>query len=221
MLTMHLPERTRMPDVAAPCTIILLRYCSRPTELDPGFLADTGLTKAEAEASTVAYNQTMKRMFDKLVGMGSFAWQLADEHWHIARKTSPEVCAATLREWCVPQPPQWNRAHFYRVSTDQASTNATDFTAEFLLTRGPYAWLGFGWSGCFTERRPRPEIWDLDYGTPQGPCVETGGEATGVFERNYSRATVTWDCPNGRGKITLFDSTDGTVGGTASTALAL
>jgi hypothetical protein len=48
-------------------------------------------------------------------------------------------------------------------STNQVSTNATDFTAEFLLTRGPYAWLGFGWSGCYTEPRPRPEVWDLDY----------------------------------------------------------
>ena len=73
----------------------------------------------------------------------------------------------------------------------------------FLSRAGPYAWLGFGWEGCFSEPRPRPELWDLDYGMPQGTCAELG--STGVFQRNYSRATVTWDCPNGRGEITLFD----------------
>lgn len=147
---------------------------SGPTELDPNFLADTGLTTESAAAAAVAWNKTMTRMFNKLVAMGGFAWQLADEHWHLVRKTSPDECAATLREWCVSQPPQWNKAHFYRVSTDQVSTNATDFTAEFLLTRGPFAWLGFGWSGCFSVPRPRPALWDIDYGVPQGVCGETG-----------------------------------------------
>jgi len=179
-----------------------------PTELDPNFLVDTGLTEAETEDSVVAFNKTMTRMFDKLVGMGGWAWQLADEHWHLVRKTPPDECAATLRQWCVPDPPFWNRAHFYRVSSDQVTQNATDFTAEFLLTRGPYAWLGFGWEGCFpTQKVPRrPELWDLDYGVPQGPCAEVG--STGVFQRNYSRARVTWGCPRGVGEITLFDEID-------------
>jgi hypothetical protein len=28
----------------------------------------------------------------------------------------------------------------------------TDYTAEFLLTRGPYAMLGYSWCGCSTSR---------------------------------------------------------------------
>jgi hypothetical protein len=177
-----------------------------PTELDPNFLNDTGLTPAETASSVVAFNKTMTRMFDKLVEMGGFAWQLADEHWHLVRKTPPDECTAILREWCVPDPPFWRKAHFYRVSASQVTTNATDFTAEFLLTRGPYAWLGFGWDGCFpTVPVPsRPQLWDLDYGMPLGHCVELGN--TGVFQRNYSRSAVTWDCPNGVGEISLFDT---------------
>ena len=166
---------------------------------------DTGLTPADAAASVAAFNTTMTRMFDKLVAMGGFAWQLADEHWHLVRKTAPDECASILRAWCVPDPPFWRKAHFYRVSASQVTTNATDFTAEFLLTRGPFAWLGFGWDGCFptVPVPPRPELWDYDFGMPSGHCVELGN--TGVFQRNYSRATVTWDCPHGVGEITLFD----------------
>ena len=76
-----------------------------PTELDPYFLIDTGLTPADAAASVAAFNTTMTRMFDKLVAMGGFAWQLADEHWHLVRKTAPDECASILRAWCVPDPP--------------------------------------------------------------------------------------------------------------------
>ena len=199
-----MPIHSNRPDTVPPPSLLLTRHHTAPCNDAVTALHSIGLTPAETEASVVAFNKTMLRMFDKLVGMGGFAWQLADEHWHVVRKTSPDVCAATLREWCVPKPPQWERAHFYRVSTDQVTANATDFTAEFLLTRGPYAWLGFGWSGCFTEPRSRPELWDLDYGLPQGACQETG-KGTGVFQRNYSRAAVKWDCPNGRGEITLFD----------------
>jgi len=29
-----------------------------------------------------------------------------------------------------------------------SAQNFTDYTAEFLLTRGPFAMLGYGWFGC-------------------------------------------------------------------------
>ena len=58
---------------------------------------------------------------------------------------------------------------------------ARDATAEFLLTRGDYSWLGYSWSGCeafhaanATWLRPRPALWDADFGgAPAGPCAET------------------------------------------------
>ena len=77
---------------------------------------------------------------------------------------------------------------------------AEQATAEFLLTRGPYAWIGYGWLGC-TGERPRPEQWDADYGgEPESPCQETGPD-TGVFVRHYPKATVQWDCNAGKGVI--------------------
>ena len=85
---------------------------------------------------------------------------------------------------------------------------ARDATAEFLLTRGDYAWLGYSWSGCeafhaanATWLRPRPALWDADFGgAPAGPCAETA-VGSGVFTRAYPRADVSWDCAAGRGEI--------------------
>ena len=31
-----------------------------------------------------------------------------------------------------------------------SAANMTDYTSEFLLTRGPYAMLGYSWCGCTT-----------------------------------------------------------------------
>ena len=43
--------------------------------------------------------------------------------------------------------------------------------------------------------------WDEDYGEPTGPCKETA-PGSGVFERAWSKATVTWDCNTGKESIT-------------------
>ena len=85
-----------------------------------------------------------------------------------------------------------------------AISNATQLTAEFLLSRGPFAWLGYGWVGCTNgdEERPRPAEWDVDYGVPDGPCNETAPNSQ-VFTRSYSKATVSWDCNTGEGSIQM------------------
>jgi hypothetical protein len=53
--------------------------------------------------------------------------------------------------------------------------------ASFLLVRGPYAWLGYGWMGCGSDsscqygKYARPEALELDYGTPVDEyCIDAG-----------------------------------------------
>lgn len=75
-------------------------------------------------------------------------------------------------------------------------------TAEFLLTRGDYAWIGWGWGAHPKVGLPRAEEFDVDYGgRAEGPCVESARE--GVFTRQYPLATVEWDCHTGRGSIRM------------------
>ena len=65
--------------------------------------------------------------------------------------------------------------------------------AAFLITRGPFAWFGYGWTGCADAKHPftRPKELDADYGTPQGFCKET---KPGVFERKWSKADISINC---------------------------
>jgi hypothetical protein len=82
--------------------------------------------------------------------------------------------------------------------------NLTDFDADlanFLLSRGPYAYLGNGWTGC-SRIFEYPDALNLDYGEPLGLCAEIG-IGTGVFERNWTKATVRMDCNSWTPSITL------------------
>ena len=67
--------------------------------------------------------------------------------------------------------------------------------AAFVLTRGPYAFMGYGWTGCFDASHPftRPAELDLDLGTPLGFCSETA-PGSNVWSRSFSRYTVSLDC---------------------------
>jgi len=74
----------------------------------------------------------------------------------------------------------------------------TQDIATFLLVRGPYAWLGYGWLGCIDTYERPPEL-GLDVGEPTGQCEEA---SPGVFTRKWSKATVAMDCNTWEGSIT-------------------
>ena len=101
-------------------------------------------------------------------------------------------------------------------STGHPSTDKPlDFAqhlASFLLLRGPYAWLGWAWLGCSGSRGvgggdvpipPTPkEMFATDYGTPTGLCHETA-DHSGVFTRDWTKATVRVDCNKWEGTIVM------------------
>ena len=84
--------------------------------------------------------------------------------------------------------------------------------ATFLLVRGPFAWLGYGWNGCMNDGSGhqswsgtyrRPEAMEEDYGEPLEPlCREV---RPGVFQRKWSKADVELDCQAFQGKVTMHD----------------
>ena len=197
-----------------------------PTEEDRNYIADTcGSNTSQAciddmKSQVDAYQASVLALKKKVVPMGGFWWQLLGGSpgltWNplINRPNRPQKteptpaeCKAILRDWCTPKPSGWNKYALYNIPAGGKNVTAamfTDYTAEFLLTRGPYAMLGYSWCGCTNgqEMRPRAAEWDEDFGEPVGglPCKETG-EDTGVFEREWSAATVTWDCAKGHGEI--------------------
>ena len=91
------------------------------------------------------------------------------------------------------------------IHAEIAVQEGESHTAEFLLTRGPYAFIGYGWIGCTqgNEARPFPMEWGREYGTPVAPCSETVPGKSGVFAREWTEANVEWDCNGAVGTIKM------------------
>jgi hypothetical protein len=59
-------------------------------------------------------------------------------------------CATAMRSLCDAKSPSQTRAMGYGMSGQPHSRSADlmQDLAGFLLIRGPYSWLGWGWKGC-------------------------------------------------------------------------
>jgi hypothetical protein len=179
---------------------------------------DTGLTNETWGQITDAYNANMEALRVKTLEVGKFAWQLM---WTGGLDTSvgntePTAivqqanCAAMLRTQCnVTAAPQ-TRAMMYGLQTNHTTRKPSDLTdlhqdlANFLLIRGQFAWLGHGWHGC-SKDYPFPKEFNEDYGEPVNSgevCKETGS-GTGIFTREYTKASVQMDCNKWVGTITM------------------
>mmetsp|Transcript_69836 Transcript_69836/g.161558 ORF Transcript_69836/g.161558 Transcript_69836/m.161558 type:complete len:431 (+) Transcript_69836:51-1343(+) len=178
------------------------------------FLRDTGLSQKDMQALKDAFDSNMEALYDKVIDLGAFAWQMLYDGpnvvpWYFPNGTinpkglkKPEVCAQELRFFCQPNSSAARRALAYtqNPSVDNATFQADQYLANFLLTRGDYAWIGYDYRGCKSTPYPRPAEWDVDYGEPIGTCAETGNHSM-VFWRQWSKATVHWDCKVGKGGI--------------------
>jgi len=185
-----------------------------PTEEDKNYIADTGVTQADVNTQVAAYKASMVALIKKVVPMGGYWWQLMDGGGNklAGKKVAAAQCEATLKQMCVDKPPAWNRMTMFNIphgGKGLKQPQLLDYTAEFLLTRGPYAMLGYSWYGCTGSAAagggaspdpPRATQWDMDLGVPAGACKSAGG---GKFTRSYSKATVGWDCAAGHGTVTV------------------
>jgi hypothetical protein len=176
--------------------------------------AATRVQAEEMQDHVDAFRRNMARLQKAVVTAGGFYWQMITGRGPLIRPSVPThgaphnvtaaQCADTLRKhYCVAKPDAWRSAHLY-VASKRDPNIGEQAVAEFLLTRGDFAWLGNSWQGCeSTTEFPRPAEWDFDYGgKPSAPCVETGHD-TGVFTRDYAKAHVEWDCHLGKGKVTM------------------
>ena len=131
-------------------------------------------------------------------------------------RTPGTECTAQLQAACAAGSPQQTRMTLHSLSIRRHSpgwaTDPAGDVARFLLTRGPFAFLGTGWVGCvdgwfelptYNESYARPAALDVDYGTPvEGLCREA---VPGVFSREWTRAAVKHDCNTGESSITMKD----------------
>ena len=80
-----------------------------------------------------------------------------------------------------------------------------DDIGKFLLLRGEYAWLGFGFVSCHNDTNyTLPALARQDYGRPLGNCSALPG-SPGVFTRHWTKAIVEVDCAKGTSDIRMVE----------------
>ena len=149
---------------------------------------------------TDAWCDVRHRLFAAAQAAGGWFWQM----FSIATTPPQATCATTLREMCEAGASSVfaNATTMHSLTGDHATLpNLAQDLAVFLLLRGDYAFLGFGWSGCNVIEAFPPEL-ALDYGTPTQFCAETA-PSSGVFTRDYTKATVSMDCNAYKGTVTM------------------
>jgi hypothetical protein len=177
---------------------------------------DMGLTPADLAQLTASYTANMAALRASLLSVGKFAWQYlwtggaADAKGSTCPSplVSKASCAADLRALCNASSPQYTqRAMMYSFSPGGCRSDPSSLTelqqdlAGFLLSRGPFAWIGHGWLGCSRDYAFPAEL-STDYGEPAGLCSETA-PGSSIFTRDYSKASVQLDCNTWTGSITM------------------
>ena len=175
-----------------------------------------GLTPADLAQLTASYEANMAALRARTLAEGKFSWQML---WSggapdTVGSTCPSplvrnaTCAADLRALCsASSPQQVNRTLLYAFAPGGCGGSPDvlpDFDndlANFLLVRGPYAYLGTGWLGC-SHTYLAPAALSVDYGVPSGLCAETA-PGSGVFSRDFSKSTVTMDCASWSSTIVM------------------
>ena len=180
-----------------------------PSEFEAHAVEDMGLTKQDLIEITEAYYANMKIIEQTVIDRGKFSWQML----YTDGATCPRplvtntTCSQALRSQCTPNSLAQTSAMMYAFSPggcECQTNNLYDLQqdlANFLLIRGDYGWLGHGWCGCSIEYSNPPEL-TYDYGTPLGLCNETQPNS-GIFVRQYTKATVQMDCNTWTGTINM------------------
>lgn len=184
----------------------------------PNMTEDMGLTADEQASIAVSYKANMEIIYKEILSRGMFSWQ---QMWNGQSNplqkngccTKPLVhqgstCASQLRQLCAKNSPAQTRAMHFAFSPGGCKGDPAKLTdpvqdiVNFLLIRGPYAWLGHGWLGC-SHTYQVPEQLNWDYGTPTGLCKETSTNS-GIFTRDWTKATIQMDCNTWTPTITML-----------------
>ena len=185
---------------------------------------DMGFSKGDPRLVqlTVDYQANMKALREATLKAGKFAWQMlwtggADDSiggTGLTTLVTKDTCTQKLRTMCDANSPAQTRAMAYGLSGGDTSIRNPEFgqdLANFLLTRGKYSFLGWGWKGCSKEYHFPTEL-NYDYGVPVGVangdglglCKETA-PGSEIFVREYTKSTVVMDCTVYVATISMHD----------------
>lgn len=190
------------------------------TEEDYYCIEDMGLSQGDVDAITAGHAALMGKVADAILSNDGFGWPYLTPRIgglpSLDLNDPRPTCAKHLREGCAGA--YLNETlmfEFTRKTFHDAFPLpfVTQDLAQFLLVRGPYAYLGYSWMGCVqpsgfvtgnsTKGYFRPPEVDVDYGAPvDATCAETAPNS-GIFTREWSKASVEMDCNTWSATITM------------------
>eukprot|EP01052_Picozoa_sp_SAG31_P006616 SAG31_NODE_306_length_17979_cov_7.825447_3_plen_672_part_00 len=173
-----------------------------------------GLSDSDVTDIIVAFRWVADKVYAALLERGKFAWDqfLNNDPFCPACGDCPQPwvkqtsCETDLRMYCNESSPLHTRAMLYGLTgcNGPAARNLTfgwtdlvDLRADvvnFLLVRGEYAWLSAGWSACSQKIGWNSEYLDADFGVPLDEVCREAAPSSGIFVREWSKATITMDC---------------------------
>jgi hypothetical protein len=200
-----------------------------------------GLTDKDMQDITGEWQKTVLAVQTSLMAKKKFAWQMLNCGQRPS-ETNPAACGAAsagapdqsltnpkaqctswMRKYCNRGSPFLQMALMMGFSAPPHTSwpvvlpYPEQDIASFLLVRGEFAWLGYGYLGCSSDRRAFPgndwpssgygwpELLDRDYGVPTTFCTETSPGVSEVFTREWSKASIALDCRSFEATITMKD----------------
>ena len=193
-----------------------------PSEVYPNCTLDMGLSEEGVRDITAGWRRTRDAAYAAALRSSKWAWQLFEQVGSPPRQ--PSACAKYFRQACAPDSVVARSATFFSFSgarSPPSLPSPIEDIAAFLLIRGEFAWIGYGWAGCVacneTSEDPsglcdpaaqarggyeRPPQLDADYGEPLGACEETVPGSSMRFIRPWTRAkAIEFDCNTWTGTV--------------------
>lgn len=208
--------RTRMRSLSS-VTHVHCRSLPPFDQIQINCLQDMGLTAQDVVDLNDGWRLTTAAAMEAVSAAGGWVWQMFEGGRVIENGATGARCPEALRNTCTATSPQQTRMCYTPVTLAEPHTpgslvDPTSDVARFLLTRGSYGYLGTGWVGCApsggeeghhtNQTYVRPREFDVDYGSPVGLCAETATDS-GVFTREWTKATVAHDCNTGKSTLTM------------------
>jgi hypothetical protein len=173
--------------------------------------ADTGFTDADTSAMIAAFHWVADKTYATFLKRGKFAWNQFLNNNELPTGTgdcphpwvTQGTCATSLRQFCNVTGPLHTRAMMYGLSGAGDKDMVYNWTsildlahdvANFLLVRGDHAYLTCGWAPCADKVGWNTTLFDADYGKPVDEICHETAPKSGVFVREWSRATIKMDC---------------------------
>lgn len=196
-----------------------------PSEEETHCLDDIGLTKSDVIHIKYEWNKTVEAAHKKLIDMKGWSWGLSNSAYpgNYGNGDPRPNCAEFLRSACTEDSEVLNNVSIFQFSRQPHNPwplplplpFPTQDVVMFLLSRGQYAYIGYGWQGCqclpsdkYDHCLPHnvsyefPELLERDYGEPMELCKETS-LGSKVFRREWTKSTIEMDCNSWDGTIRM------------------